>query len=115
MSAKRGFAVAEASIAIDLTAVIDGDLTTASTIGPAGLTVDAVGVVPPFEPLSAMDDAEFLRIVEDAEEESRRFGDDDSTGVVVAVVDTAAQTDGGVRGLRKRWVLGEPAAEQDLP
>lgn len=61
--------------------------------------------------LVATRDAEFAGIVEDAAETQDRFGDDESTGVVVAVVETLGNTIGHLDSLNTTWVFGEPAAE----
>lgn len=102
-------------VALDATAMSEGDLAGASPINRYGRTVEAVGVVRSLPPLSALDDAVFESIVENADEVELRFGADASTGVIVAVIDTGGETSGHLYGLRTMWVLGEPAVEQDLP
>lgn len=102
-------------IAVDLAAMSDGSLMNASPINPRDRGVAAVGVVSSLPPLSALDDAEIMHIAHEAEENETWFGDDESTGVLVAVVDTGGQTSGHLQGLRTTWALGEPAVQQDLP
>ncbi|WP_349426173.1 hypothetical protein [Microbacterium sp. LWS13-1.2] len=102
-------------IAAEATALMDGALTGATTLVPSGWTVEAVGVVPSLPRLSTLDDSEFERIVHDAEENPMKFGETETTGVIVGVVDTGGETSGQLFGLRLTWVFGEPAAVQDLP
>lgn len=89
-------------------------LVEATPINSYGRKVEEVAVVPSVPPLSELDDAEFLQIVRDGQENPRWFGDDEIDGVVVAVVDLG-DSSGSLHGLRTRWNLGEPAARQDIP
>lgn len=102
-------------IAVDVTTVIDGSLDSASPVRPRDGKVKAVGLVSSLAQLSSFTDAEFERIVEEASQNPSWFGDNESTGVVVAIVETDGQNSGALYGLRTVWVLGEPAVEQDLP
>lgn len=99
-------------VALDATMIVSANLAHASTLGPSGLEVEAVGIVSSLAPLSRLDDAEFERMVEAAEERSRRLDETRPTGVIVAVVDTDGERNGYLRGLQTVWGLGEPAAEQ---
>jgi len=101
-------------IAVDATAVRRGWLIRASTIGPSRWGVEAAGVVPSIASLSVLNDADFVRIVEKAEEDSLQFGVDE-TGIIVAIVNINGENGGSLDGLRTTWGLGEPAAEQDVP
>lgn len=101
-------------VAVDATMVVSADLVRASSVGPSGLQVDAVGIVPSAAPLSTLDDATFERMVAAAGEASGHLGEDAPNGVIVAVVDTDGERSGRLSGLRTTWVLGEPANEQDL-
>lgn len=101
-------------VAVDATMIVSGSLRRASSVGPTGLQVEAVGVVPSVGRLDMLDDAEFERLVE-AAEENAVFLEDEEHGVVVAIIDTDGESSGYLRGLRMLWVLGEPVHEQDLP
>ncbi|MFE1644123.1 hypothetical protein ACFM35_00905 [Microbacterium sp. P01] len=102
-------------LAVDVTAIsyvygLDG----ASPINARGRKVERVAVVRSLPPLSELDDAEFLRILREGEENPSWFRDDVLSGVLVASVDTG-EASGSLGGLKTRWSLGEPAAAQDLP
>lgn len=102
-------------VVVDAAMIVSASLAQASTLGPSGLKVEAIGIVPSLVPLSRLDDAEFERMVEAAGERSGRLDEDEPTGVIVAVVDTDGERSGYVRGLQTVWALGEPAVEQVIP
>lgn len=102
-------------VAIDTRNVIDGSLSRGSAIGYSGMEVDALGIVSSLPPLATLDDVEITRIAQEADEILPTFSESEESAVVVAVIDTAGRTSGRVDGLWTRWIIGEPAVEQDLP
>ncbi|MFE7844588.1 hypothetical protein ACFUTX_05250 [Microbacterium sp. NPDC057407] len=102
-------------LAADATALMEGDLRSAATLVPSGWEVEAIGVVRSLPALSTLDDREFERIVHGAQQNPMKFGETDTTGVIVSIVNTGGERSGRLLGLRLTWVFGEPAAVQDLP
>lgn len=101
-------------VAVDVAMIVGGSLARASSLGPSGWDVEAVGVRASLAPLSTLGDADLARIAASAVEDSKRLDEDNPRGVVVAILDTDGQVSGHLNGIRTLWVQGEPASEQDL-
>lgn len=102
-------------VAVDVRMIVSGSLTSASSIGPSEWNVETAGVLASLPPLASLDDVELTSAADRADRDSRRLGEDEPSGVVLAVLDTEGESSGHLDGLRVEWVLGEPVHEQDLP
>lgn len=105
------------SVAIDVSALFDGRLSSASSLSRDEVTVLSAVVVPELAPLAELSDSEIDQLVQNAAEGSQRVGAPDAESAVLLLVgDLPRSTEAASwDGVTVTWVLGEPVIEQTVP